>query len=467
MGHRSREEDRQRTGLAAGRAIDRYVAGLGVALAIGLPILLWLGRGMTFFADEWAFIESRSLGDPATWLPPHNEHASLLPVLGYRLLVETVGLTSYVPYQAVVVGLHGIVVALVFALVRSAAGGAVALAISVVILAFGSGFENLYWGFQTGFVGAMAAGLGALLAAQRGTARSRALASILLLASLMTAGIGLVFAVALAAESLARGQVRRMLLPLGLPIALFAVWYLTLGRTGTRVALAPQLAVDVPRSIVEGLANAAGGLTGLGPTLGIAPAAAILALALARLIRERSLPARVVGPLAGIVALYSLIGLARASNFEGIVEYTRYTYESGILLAIALPALLQPWRDRWIAGPVAVRERVLLAALGGSLVAVSLTFNIRLLLEGRALFLERAALTRALVTVALERPVPATTDPERTLVLVPSPASLERIVAAYGSPLGDRIVPSAVEPIPPDVLAEARGRLAQGVDPPR
>jgi len=98
---------------------------------------------------------------------------------------------------------------------------------------------------------------------------------------------------------------------------------------------------------------------------------------------------------------------------------------------------------------------------------VALAFNVRLLVEGRELFLGRAAMTRALVTVGLERPLPASTDPDRTLVLVPSPVSLERIVADYGSPVGDSILPGAVEPIPPDVLAEAQRRREEGAELPR
>ena len=64
-------------------------------------VILWLGLGMTFFADEWSFIEARSLGDPATWWRPHNEHWWTLPILLYRLMVETIGIGSYVPYLAV------------------------------------------------------------------------------------------------------------------------------------------------------------------------------------------------------------------------------------------------------------------------------------------------------------------------------------------------------------------------------
>jgi hypothetical protein len=76
-------------------------------------------------------------------------------------------------------------------------------------------------------------------------------------------------------------------------------------------------------------------------------------------------------------------------------------------------------------------------------------------------------MTRALVTVGLHRPLPESTDPNRSLVLVPSPVSLERIVSAYGSPVGDSLVPQAVEPIPPDVMAEAQRRLEEGAEIPR
>ena len=184
-----------------------WTAALVVALAVGLPFLLWMGRGLTFFSDEWAFIESRSLGDPGTWLPPHNEHWSTLPILLYRGLVETIGLGSYVPYLMVVVALHGMLVTLVFAVVRRQSGPAVALGVAVLLLLFGSGFENLYWGFQTGFVGATAAGVAALLVVERddsrrvvgdgGSPRRRAEA---------TAGVALPFLVAIGVESAPRGR---------------------------------------------------------------------------------------------------------------------------------------------------------------------------------------------------------------------------------------------------------------------
>lgn len=447
-----------------GRGIDRWTGTLGLALVVGLPVLLWLGRGLTFFSDEWAFIESRSLGDPWTWLPPHNEHWTTLPVVVYRAMVETIGLGSYVPYLAAVVGLHGLVVVLAFVAVRRTSGPAVALGVALVLLCFGSGFENLYWGFQTGFVGATAAGIGALLVLNRSDVVGRAAVGLLLLVGLAASGIALAFYVASAVEVIGLRRVREMFAAFAVPAAIYAAWFVGYGRYGVtaRAPLSSEALLDVPRTVATGLGNAAGAISGVGPTLGLGVALAIGAWALLRLRRDRSLPPRFVGCVAGMVALYGLIGVTRAHQFEGIVDYTRYTYVSSILLVIGLSALVGR-----VAFPATDRARIAMIAATAGLLTLSLVWNVRLLVEGRDLFRERAAMTRALVTVGLERPLPAPTDPERTLVLVPSPVSLERIVAAFGSPLRDSIVPDAVEPILPDVLAEAQRRLVEGAQVPR
>ncbi len=416
---------------------------------------------MTFFSDEWAFIESRSLGDPSTWLPPHNEHWSTSFILLYRTIVETVGLGSYVPYLAVVVALHGLVVVLVFIAIRQVSGPVVALCVGVLLVCFGSGFENLFWGFQMAWVGATAAGVAALLALDRDDRRGRIAVALLLIVGLATAGIALAFLVAVAVESLLRRRIRSMLVPLAIPAAFYALWFIGYGRYGvtTRAPLSVEALLDVPRSVLAGLGNAAGAVSGVGPNLGLGVAVAIGAWTLFRLWRDRSLPPRFVGCVAGIVTMYGLIGLTRAHQFAGIIDYSRYTYVSAILLFIGLSALLGR-----VALPPPGRERLAAVAVAGAALAIALVFNVRLLIEGRELFLDRAAMTRALVTVGLERPLPPATDPDRTLVLVPSPRSLERIVAAYGSPLSDAILPDAVEPIPAEVLAEAKRRLIEGAD---
>jgi hypothetical protein len=71
-------------------------------------------------------------------------------------------------------------------------------------------------------------------------------------------------------------------------------------------------------------------------------------------------------------------------------------------------------------------------------------------------------MTRALVAAALAPDRPVDADLDRSLILVPSPRALERIVAAYGSPVEDSFWGSDVEPLRPELLAEARRRLVDG-----
>jgi hypothetical protein len=445
------------------RRFDRSTVALVIALVVGLPLLLWLGRGMTFFSDEWAFIQTRALGDPGTWLAPHNEHWTTLPVIVYRLLVETVGLRTYVPYLAVVIALHGLVVVLTFIAIRRSSGPLAAIAVAILLLVYGSGFENLYWGFQTGFVGATAAGIAALLALDRRDDRGRWAVAALLMVGLATVGVALAFCVAVTVESIVARRLRSMFVPLAIPALVYAAWFVAFGRFGIRTgtALSTSAFVDVPSAIITGLSNAAGAITGLGPNLGIVPAGAIAVWAVGRLWRDRGLPPRFLGCIAAIAVLYGLIGLTRSHDFAGIIGYTRYTYVSGILLLIAVGSLAGR-----IDIPVERNRRLLTMIPLGGLLAAALVFNARLLFDGRDLFLLRAARTRALITVAMERPLPATTDPNRSLILVPSPAVLETLLARYGSPLSDALVPGAVEPIPPDLLAAARKGLAEGIEVP-
>src|SRR5207248_8608022 len=54
--------------------------------------LLYLGRHLTFFADDWTFIVERHFSGLAGWLAPHNEHWSTVLLLIYHALLAVVGL---------------------------------------------------------------------------------------------------------------------------------------------------------------------------------------------------------------------------------------------------------------------------------------------------------------------------------------------------------------------------------------
>ncbi|HYM96438.1 MAG TPA: hypothetical protein VET26_03985, partial [Candidatus Sulfotelmatobacter sp.] len=65
---------------------------------IAATAIFWLARSYTFYFDEWTFIQTAPDWSLATYLTPHNEHPSMLMRLVYSILLNTVGLRSYLPY---------------------------------------------------------------------------------------------------------------------------------------------------------------------------------------------------------------------------------------------------------------------------------------------------------------------------------------------------------------------------------
>src|SRR3954462_3816507 len=93
-----------------------------ILLVVGaLVTLVWFGRDMTFYHDEWAFILQRDLSVDGL-LKPHNEHLSATLVLLYGVLRGTVGRGSSGPYRGVTSAPHGAAAPIVYFVVRGEAG---------------------------------------------------------------------------------------------------------------------------------------------------------------------------------------------------------------------------------------------------------------------------------------------------------------------------------------------------------
>ena len=90
-------------------------------VAGALVVLVWFGRDMTFYHDEFAFLLLRDLSVDGVF-SPHNEHLSATLVVLYRVLLGTVGMASYWPYLAVTFALHVVVASIVYVVVRREAG---------------------------------------------------------------------------------------------------------------------------------------------------------------------------------------------------------------------------------------------------------------------------------------------------------------------------------------------------------
>ncbi len=433
------------------------VALVTVGAFIGI---LWLGRGMTFFADEWAVIVERPISLD-NFVRPFNEHWLGVTTLVYRLLLERVGLTTYVPYLALLLGLHVIVVLEVYYLARRSAGAALGALAAVIMAVLGSGFENLYWAMQIGFIGAIALGLGAVIVLERGLTPGRAVAATAMLTvGMMTSGFGLFMLVFVGLECLLMPDRRRLIIALLVPAGVYLAWYLAFGRGGLATHRDPftiAAMLDVPAFVAAGAGTAIGSAIGVGPLFGRV-AALVLAVAVGwRVFRDGlgSVPPRALACFGAIIVQYSILGLVRGQLFDGAAEYSRYAYLSTIFALLGLVALLSPlavMRDpRWRTA----RLRVLTVVA-----TLALTWNVGLLVAGREIFLDRADSTRAIMIVAQGDLEPGI-DPDQATLLDSRVSDLRASLDRFGSPLTDSLAGDAVRPVAPELIEEIRDDLAE------
>ena len=131
------------------------------------------------------------------------------------------------------------------------------------ILVLGEAWEDVLLIFQLPFSGSMACGVGALLALDRRDRLGDVLATALLTGSLFFSDVGIVFVVGATLEiALTRERWHRAYV-VGVPTALFAVWYLGWGHSvETNVSFDNFL--NLPTYVTSGFASGLSSLLGLG-----------------------------------------------------------------------------------------------------------------------------------------------------------------------------------------------------------
>jgi hypothetical protein len=362
-------------------SIGRSAAWIGwgpAVVALGaLAILVWLGRDMTFYHDEFAFLLLRDLS-PAGIFAPHNEHLSATLVILYRTLVGTVGTVSYWPYLGVTFALHVIVSAIVYIVVRRETTAAWALGAMAVMLVLGSGGDDILWAFQSGTVGATAAGMAAVVIAPRRPAA----AAVLLTVGLATSGAALAFLVGTALHLLLTRP--RALAWLALPVGLYLAWYVTFGATRMVALRSPSLD-GVPEYVLAGLVASAAGV--VGSVLPVVGSIALLALAFG-IGWARGLPPVVLALLASSVAFFFIAGLVRAQLGAEQAAAPRYVYVAapGLLIAgaVLLARIRRPWRD----------------VVGVAVLTIALVGNVVLLVDSHDRLVSKIDCERTMTPVA-------------------------------------------------------------------
>jgi hypothetical protein len=362
-------------------AVARTFASIGwppVLLTIGaLAILVWLGRDMTFYHDEFAFLLLRDLSLPGIFAP-HNEHLSATLVILYRTLVGAVGTVSYWPYLGVTFALHVIVSAIVYVVVRRETTAMWALGAMAVMLVLGSGGDDILWAFQSGTVGATAAGMAAVVVAPR----RPVVAGVLLTIALATSGAAFAFLVATGLHlALTRP---RALAWLALPVGLYLLWLVTFGATRMVAMRSPSLD-GVPEYVLVGLVASAAGV--LGSVLPVVGSVALLALAFG-IGWARGLPPVVLALLVSSAAFFFFAGLVRAELGAEQAAAPRYIYVAapGLLItgAVLLARIQRPWRE----------------IVGVAVLTVALVGNVVLLVDSHDRFMTHIECERSLAPVA-------------------------------------------------------------------
>ncbi len=368
---------------------------LSVMLAVGALVLLYAGRHLTFFYDEWAFVLQRRGGGLGSYLDPHNDHLVLFPVLVYKVLFALFGLRHYTPYRFVTVALHVVACAELYILVRRRVGPWLALAPTVLLLFLGSAWQVLLWPFQMSYLGSVVGGLGALLVLEAGSTRRRDVAGAALLTlAIGSSGLGLPFVAGCAALILMKRDPWQRLWVVAVPVVLFGVWYLgwATGEHATSEAI-----LSAPQYVASAAAGASAGLAGLDQSWGPPLAVAIVALlALASRRRSGGVPTpMLVAVVAAALTFWTLAAVTRADAPDPTAS--RYVYAGVVFILIALSD----------AG-IGVRLRTAGMAALGVLLLGAVVSNVGLLRTGeRGLRFSDTSVRAALGAVQVAAPVVA------------------------------------------------------------
>jgi hypothetical protein len=376
---------------------------LAVALAASAALLLVLGKELTFFQDSWAFLLERRGSSAGDLLRPHNEHISVISVGIEKLLLALFGMESDFPERVVLTAMLSATAALLFVYVRRRMGPWVALLATVIVLFLGPAWEVLLWPFEISLVGSTLAGLGVLLALERGDRRGDAAACVLLIISIGFSSLGIPFLAAALVDVALRARERgwsRSYVP-GFPLLLYVVWFAAYGRDSESAASIGSV-LHSPIFVAEGVASSVASILGLRalaggiesqqrPYLGLLALLVILAVVAYVVWRRRDgrgrwrVPRPAPGLWPALAAMLAFWGLAGINDLPGRAPWaSRYMHVGAIFVFLVLANLL--------AG-VTIRGRALVAC--GAVAVVAVGLNLVPLLEGRDRLERESVLARA------------------------------------------------------------------------
>jgi hypothetical protein len=344
------QED-SKAGLSEGRIERLPLALLAVAMVLSAWLGLSLNSVMTFYADEWDPLLSRSGWGLDQIFAPFNGHPTMIPMVIYKTVQEVFGMDSARPIQAIHAVLLLLMNGALFLYLRRRVGDWAALIGTVMVLFLGAAFEILLYSFAMNFTGAIAAGIGALVALDRDDRKGDIAASILLLVGVFFSMVIVPFIVAVAAEWALNPRDRRgrIFVP-GVSLGVLVVWWLIWGQNSdesTVVAsnflLLPDTAFD---AIGSGFTSLFGLATGYGnepsqPNLIWGKVMAIVAVAIAwwRIKVIGSPPRGFLVVAAGLLTYLLLLGMSLSDERQP--TFSRFQLPLVIFILMIASTLLE------------------------------------------------------------------------------------------------------------------------------
>jgi hypothetical protein len=195
-------------------------------MVLSAVLLLWWGRDQVLHGDDLFYavrLAEHSLPHAILY---SNVYLIAVPMLIYKAMFELLGIGDYLPYRIVEVGLVLLCAGLFYELARRRVGYLLALAPTILLLFFGSGWDVLITGTRIPALLAVCSGLGALLLLERDEGRLNAIAAVLLAVAVTSHPTGVAFLAAGATMIAFRPGRRRWQTSWVVlaPALVFAVW---------------------------------------------------------------------------------------------------------------------------------------------------------------------------------------------------------------------------------------------------
>ena len=302
--------------------------------------LLYLNRNLWFYGDDFSFIfdryfQAKDGNFVDAVLRPHNEHPAVLPSLTYLAIESVFGLDHYWLFLVPVLTMHAVIVMCVGRLLSRMLGSPLLVLAGTCVTAFlSAGNENLFWGFQFGFIGAIAFGLFhlVLIYDRQEIGWQDYLGSFLAVCAVTTQGTGLTALFVIGLYLALSKRWKALVIALLPAVTVFATWRLSFGSTENHSKPTKYQLLELHKYIWKGLTTAGDGifhLTGIATIL----LASIVAFISLRYKRNTTYNL-IIALLSATVFFYTVNGIGRIHFGIDQAGVSRYAYVGVTLLVI-------------------------------------------------------------------------------------------------------------------------------------